>query len=251
LLEAKSIQTAAKVLKTKKTRVSSDNPLKDCAKVPGKTLYLLEGDSAEGTLKQIRDTQVEAIFPLSGKIMNAIDKSIDKAIESKKIKYLLEAIGVDLTKKNQTAFRYEKVKILADADSDGLHIIVLAVVALWKYAPSLVSNRQVSMLLPPLYGAVKKKEFIPIYNYSDVDIYAQKGYTITRFKGLGEMNPDQLAEVIYNKPVEYVIEPPSTPREGEMVVMCLTDSIIKREICKNGHIGLAAMLKNLSILKNN
>ena len=401
LLESKLIQTAAKVLKTKKTRVSSDNPLKDCAKVPGKILYLLEGESAEGTLKQIRDIQIEAIFPLTGKILNAIDKSIDKAIESKKIKYLLEAIGVDLTKKNQQEFRYEKIKLLCDGDSvsakteivynsvngttktryikdldindidtiaslnkttqkiehkkvlriikhdynkgyinritsehyylldctddhivyvfnintkqieeispinininihyliktnhstnfeiikikkieqieykynyvydlevednnnfactragfilhnsDGQHIVVLAAVALWKYAPSLIKNKQVSMILPPLYGATKKKEFIPIYNYKDVDVYTQKGYTITRFKGLGEMNSEQLYEVVYNKPIEYIIEYPSNAKEGELVVLCLTDTTIKRRVCADARIGIATLLKNLSI----
>jgi len=413
LLESKAIQTAAKVLKTKKTRVSSDNPLKDCARVPGKILYLLEGESAEGTLKQIRDIQIEAIFPLTGKILNAIDKSIDKAIESKKIKYLLEAIGVDLTLKNQTAFRYEKVKLLCDGDSvcaeteicyldknnenqieqikdidiknidlvyslnkrtlqgehkkvlriikhkynkkyinrittekgryidctddhviyvyskdtfqieeisprnisidkhyliannnnsfnqlevmyrvnndfiaikiksieqidykyeyvydlevednnnfactrsgfilhnsDGQHIVVLAAIALWKYCPSLIANNQVSMILPPLYGASKKKEFIPIYNYKDVDIYTQRGYTITRFKGLGEMNPEQLSEVVYNKPIEYIINAPLNAKEGELVVQCLTDTDIKRKVCADSRIGLSTLLKNLSI----
>ena len=247
LLESKSIQTAAKILKTKKTRVSSDNPLKDCAKVPGKILYLLEGESAEGTLKQIRDIQCEAIFPLTGKILNAIDKSIDKAIESKKIKYLLEAIGVDLTKKNQDSFRYEKVKLLCDGDKDGLHIVLLATVALWRYAPSLINNRQVSMILPPLYGASKKKEFIPIYNIKDVGIYTQQGYNITRFKGLGEMNPNQLYEVVYTKPIEYIIEPPLDAKEGELVLQCLTDTNTKRAVCANSRFGLDELLKKLSL----
>ncbi len=115
LKSEKSLQKAAKTLKTKKVRVSTENPLKDCVKIPGNTLYILEGDSAGGTLKQIRDVNSEAIFPLSGKISNVIDKSIDKVVESKKIKFLLEAIGVDLSKKDQTSFRYDKFKILADA----------------------------------------------------------------------------------------------------------------------------------------
>lgn len=117
ILELKSNQTAAKALKGTKTRVSSLNPLKDCLSVPGKTLYIVEGESAMGTLLQIRNKKTEAIFPLTGKILKTVEKSIDQAIESKKIKYLLEAIGVDLLKKNQTNFRYEQIKVLADADN--------------------------------------------------------------------------------------------------------------------------------------
>ncbi len=95
LKEEKAVQKAAKVLKSKKVRVSTENPLKDCEKIPGKTLYILEGDSAGGTLKQIRNAKTEA---------------------SKKMKYLFEAVGIDLSKKNQTDYRYDDFKILCDAD---------------------------------------------------------------------------------------------------------------------------------------
>jgi DNA gyrase subunit B len=246
LLEAKAIQTAAKVLRTKKVRVSADNPLKDCINIPGETLYILEGDSAGGTLKQIRDVHKHAYFPLSGKILNTIDKSIDKAVKSEKMKFLLEAIGVDLTKKNQTEFRYENIKIICDADLDGLHIITLTTVALWRYASPLINNKKVSMLLPPLYGATKAKQFIPIYNIKDIVKYENQGFTISRFKGLGEMNPQQLFEVVYNKPIEYVIEPPKNDKEAEVILKCLTDSEVKRNICKNPIFGLDKILSTLT-----
>jgi len=117
LIEEKSKASAAKVLRGTKSRVSSNNPLKDCLSIPGKILYIVEGESAGGTLLQIRNKKTEAIFPLTGKILNSIDKPIDKAIESKKIKHLLEAIGIDLSKESQNSFRYEEIKIIADADS--------------------------------------------------------------------------------------------------------------------------------------
>ena len=80
---------------------------------------------------------------------------MDKAVDSKKFKFILEALGVDLSKKNQTNFRYEKIKILCDADPDGQHIAVLLLIGLWYYAPELINNRRVSVILPPLYGINK------------------------------------------------------------------------------------------------
>jgi DNA gyrase subunit B len=245
LLAAKSQQKAAKVLKVKKARVSSENPLADCKNIPGKNLFILEGDSAGGTLKKIRNPTTDAIFPLTGKILNVIEKSIDKAIESKKIKFLLEAIGIDLSKPNQTTFRYDKIKILADADFDGLHIVTLATVVLWKFAPNLVKSNKLSMLLPPLYGARKKGAFIPIYNIKDIDLWKNQGYTIQRFKGLGEMNPDDLKEVVYTNPKEYIIQFPSSVEEAEILVRCLTDTSLKRAICKDSRFGLDKLLTTL------
>jgi DNA gyrase/topoisomerase IV subunit B len=232
LKEEKAIQKAAKTLKTKRVRVSTDNPLKDCANTPGKTLYILEGDSAGGTLKQIRNVRDEAIYPLSGKIQNIIDKSIDKIIDSKKMKYLFEAVGIDLSKKNQLDFRYEEFKILCDADSDGLHISVLVSIILWKYAPQIIKNNKAKIILPPLYGAIKGNTFIPIYNHSEVAQYQNSGYNITRFKGLGEMNPSQL-EVIIRNPIEYCISPPSDLKESEIVDLCLTNVTLKRKLSEH------------------
>ena len=245
LLEQKSNQTASKVLKGTKPRVSSANPLKDCLSIPGKTLYIVEGESAMGTLLQIRNKKTEAIFPLTGKILKTVEKSIDQAIESKKIKYLLEAIGIDLSKKNQSDFRYEQIKVLADADEDGKHIVTLTTVALWKYASNLVKIGKVSILLPPLYGAVKGKQFIPIYNIDDVATYKDQGYNITRFKGLGEMNPSQLKEIVYNSPREYIVEYPKNSADTEIIIKCLTDTHLKRTICKNSRFGLENLLLSI------
>lgn len=242
LIEEKAKASAAKVLKGTKSRVSSNNPLKDCLNIPGKILYIVEGESAGGTLLQIRNKKTEAIFPLTGKILNSIDKSIDKAIESKKIKHLLEAIGIDLSKEKQSSFRYDEIKIIADADSDGKHIVTLAAIALWKYANNLVVNHKVKVVLPPLYGASKGKQFIPIYDFNEVANYKNQGYTITRFKGLGEMNPSQLKEIVYNFPMEYSIEPPKNLKESEIVIKCLTDTSLKRTICKDDRFGADKLL---------
>jgi len=571
LIEEKAKASAARVLKGTKSRVSSNNPLKDCLTIPGKILYIVEGESAGGTLLQIRNKKTEAIFPLTGKILNSIDKSIDKALESKKIKHLLEAIGIDLSKEKQTAFRYEEIKIIADADSisaeqeivyksingmirkqqiqyiddidsvfsfneitgqcelkkvfdvikhqydkgeinvvttvgghsfectddhvlyfynietkaveqrsplqidtsihymirskylpiaelqdyidvellsfdtsyligyylgcgdinlskdnqpeinircynetyltnvvsackysdydfsisgnnikirslefynilshfkledekllslnhenivkllkglfhsngstfdlinksqdmtfsssnlelikhiiillkqigitpslskndnrnvltinnqdnsindyfeavkiisvvkkpykydvvydlsvednnnftadlsgcilhnsDGKHIVTLAAIALWKYANNLVVNHKVKVVLPPLYGASKGKQFIPIYDFNEVANYKNQGYTITRFKGLGEMNPSQLKEIVYNYPMEYSIEPPKNLKESEIVIKCLTDTSLKRTICKDERFGADKLLTLINAKK--
>ena len=95
-------------------RVGTDNPLFDCKNSPGDTLYILEGDSAGGTLLDCRDVNTEAIYPLSGKILNVLTASNEKTIDSKKMKYLFEAIGVDF---KTNIRRYDKIKILTDADS--------------------------------------------------------------------------------------------------------------------------------------
>lgn len=242
IVEEKANATAAKVLKGSKSRVSSGNPLKDCLNIPGKTLYIVEGESAGGTLLQIRNKKTEAIFPLTGKILNSIDKSIDKAIESKKIKYLLEAIGIDLSKKNQETFRYDEIKIISDGDSDGAHITTLTCIALWKYASSAINKQKVKIVFPPLYGATKGKQFIPIYKFTDVDNFKNQGYNITRFKGLGEMNPSQLKEIVYNTCNEYIIEPPKDLQESEIIIRCLTDTELKKAICNNSKFGIENIL---------
>lgn len=115
IIDQKTLKKAAKKV-TKKSRVSSTNPLKDCLKIPGEILYIMEGESADGTLD--RDKKTEAVLPISGKILNVVNSTVDKVVESKKFKFLLEALGVSIGKKNQTDFRYNRVRILCDADPD-------------------------------------------------------------------------------------------------------------------------------------
>ena len=148
------------------------------------------------------------------------------------MKFLVEEIGVDLSKKNQVNYRYDYFKILCDADSDGLHISVLVAMIIWKHAPQLIHNGRVSIILPPLFGASKGGKFIPIYNQKEVANYEKSGYHISRFKGLGEMNPSQL-EVIIRNPIEYVISPPSNEKDVEIVDRCLSQVELKRKLCEH------------------
>lgn len=228
ILEKKSFQRAAKKIAKKKPRVSPENPLVDCLQTPGDILYIMEGKSADGTLGSIRDSNTEAIMPISGKILNVVGSSVEKAVDSKKFKYILESLGVQLNKKQQK-FRYNKVKILCDADPDGMHIAVLAIMGIWYFAPQLINEGRVSVILPPLYGAKRGQHFIPLYDLNDVTKYRNQGYEIIRYKGIGEMSPDQLEVVIRKNCIEYIITSPGDSVES--VVRCLSDTDVKRKLC--------------------
>lgn len=238
LLSYRKLKAASKLIKPRGKRVSSDNPLKDCIQIPGKILYLLEGDSAEGTLKAVRDSNTEAILPVNGKIMNSIKldiSDINKILSTKKskLKYLFEAIGIDLNPdKKSNTYRYNQYKIICDADPDGLHISVLLSIIFWRFAPDLIKEGRVQIVLPPLYGATEKKtgKFYPVYDLKGLAKYPDSTYTITRFKGLGEMNPDQLAEVL-KSPIEYTPTLPKSEKEDVQVKMLVTDSTLKKKIC--------------------
>lgn len=228
IIERKTLKKVAKKVVRKK-RVGVDNPLKDCLNIPGKILYIMEGESADGTLDPIRDKNWEAILPISGKILNVANATIDKAVDSKKFKYILEALGVDLSKKNQNSFRYEKIKILCDADPDGQHIVVLLLLGLWYYAPALIKEGRVSIVLPPLYGITKGQKFIPLYQHSDIVKYS--GQSIQRYKGIGEMNSSQLKVILKDQPMEYVVQAPKSQQECDAIIRCITDTDLKRRLC--------------------
>jgi len=411
-------RAAKKIKKPKKKRVSAENPLKDCRNTPGDVLYLLEGESADGPLSQVRDKNTEASLPISGKILNVLNASPEKAVNSKKFKFILEALGVQLGKKKQN-YRYKKVKILCDADSvgaetsiiyidktgfvkydqiqniyinndiaqvyslnertgqcelkkvkqvikhnyekdylnrittddlnyydctddhvnyisnsskivqksplnidiesdyivtcplikqlmkrldagksfklinnkkvdfrkveirsvekvkydydhvydlevednnnfpvgfsgailhnsDGYHIATLLIIGVWKYAPSLIYDGNLIIILPPLYGAVKKKEFIPIYYDFQRTKYENLNYEIIRFKGLGEMNPEQLKVVVKDYPVEYTVLPPKNDREARAIMECITSTELKRKLCQDKeHFSFMRLLNSL------
>lgn len=230
IIERKTIKRVSKKIPKKKLRVSSDSPLKDCLQIPGRMLYIMEGESADGTLGSIRDKYSEAILPISGKILNVVKASLDKAVNSKKFKFLLEALGVQMGKP-QTKFRYDRIRILCDADPDGMHIAVLILIAIWKFAPKLIIEQKVSVVLPPLCGITKGKQFIPIYSEADIAKY-QNTNTFQRYKGIGQMNPNQLKVIIKDNPIEYFPKPPATKSEEEAILRCISDTELKRRLCR-------------------
>lgn len=165
-------------------------------------LFLVEGDSAGGSAKQARDRQFQAIMPLRGKILNTWEVDTDMVLNSKEIHDISVAIGVDPGSKDIKGLRYGKICILADADSDGLHIATLICALFLRHFPSLVAAGHVYVAMPPLYRIDVGKEV-----YYALDESEKKGFldriedekkkgkvNVQRFKGLGEMNPMQLRE---------------------------------------------------------
>ena len=165
-------------------------------------LFLVEGDSAGGSAKQARDREFQAIMPLKGKILNTWEVDSAQVLASQEVHDVAVALGIDPGSKDLTGLRYGKVCILADADSDGLHIATLLCALFTKHFRSLVENGHVYVAMPPLYRIDVGKEVF--YALDDAEkqgildrIVAEnkKGkVNVQRFKGLGEMNPLQLRE---------------------------------------------------------
>ena len=165
-------------------------------------LFLVEGDSAGGSAKQARDKDFQAILPLRGKILNTWEVASGGVLASNEVHDLAVAIGCDPGKDDISGLRYGKVVILADADSDGLHIATLLTALFLKHFPALVEAGNIFVAMPPLFRVDVGKQVFYALDEEEKRLLLEKiereklkgAVNVTRFKGLGEMNPSQLRE---------------------------------------------------------
>ncbi|MDF3981353.1 DNA topoisomerase IV subunit B [Luteibacter sp. PPL201] len=178
--------------------------LADCAAtdLTRTELFLVEGDSAGGSAKQARDKDFQAILPLRGKILNTWEVESGAVLASQEVHDLAVAIGCDPGKDDLSGLRYGKVVILADADSDGLHIATLLTALFLRHFPALVREGHVFVAMPPLFRVDVGKQVFYCLDEEEKRLMLDKverekmkgAVSVTRFKGLGEMNPSQLRE---------------------------------------------------------
>ena len=232
----KTLETA-RASATKKLRLPGK--LADCShnKTVGTELFLVEGDSAGGSAKQARNRETQAILPLRGKILNVISASQDKILANEEIKDMTEALGCGRRDKyNEDALRYEKIIIMTDADVDGAHIASLLMSFFYQEMPKLIENGHLYIALPPLYRLTQGGK--SIYAADDAEkerilkteFKNSKNVDISRFKGLGEMPPQQLKETTMDPKkrtlLKVVVPHKATEEEAEEALY--TKNIVSR-----------------------
>lgn len=169
-------------------------------------MYIVEGNSAAGSAKQARDINTQAIMPIRGKILNAMTADVKSILNNKEIAAIFSNLDTGIYQDfNISRARYDKVVIFSDADEDGKNIASLLIALFIELAPEYVAQGHLYLALPPLYGTYVDNKFVPINDEETKDEYLKKGYSITRYKGLGEMNPEQLRVSCMDKDTRKIV----------------------------------------------
>jgi len=222
-IKTKQVKDIARKTPTKRIRMPAK--LADCSKhgVDGTELFIVEGESAGGTAKQARDRATQAIMPLRGKVLNVLSNSDERFSANKELNDLIDIIGAGTVKNwDDNKLRYEKIIVMTDADVDGSHIASLLMAFFYQYMPQLIYGGHLYLSCPPLYKLTCGTE--SVYVDSDEELedlknnkYKNRKVEISRFKGLGEMMPNQLKETTMSPKTRRLIRvdlPPKT-EEGQ------------------------------------
>ncbi len=210
-LKARKAAKAAKESVLKKGLLEGlalSGKLADCSsrKPEERELFIVEGDSAGGSGKQARDRKFQAILPLKGKILNVEKARLDKALSSEEIKSLIVSLGTSIAQDfDVSKIKYHKIILAADADVDGRHIVTLLLTLFYRYFPEIIEKGYLYIAQPPLFKIQAGKKIKYAYSDEEKDKIIQElqkeikgNIDIQRYKGLGEMNPDQLWETTMN-----------------------------------------------------